>query len=569
MNAWGIDLGTTNSCISRIADGMPVAVPIAGDSIVPSVVLFAPDRVLVGREARNLELSMPERAVRSVKRRMGGRGPDYQIDGRTLSPEEISAEILRALKHGAEQTTGESVRDVVITVPAYFDDAQRRATLKAGELAGLNVLRLLNEPTSASLVYDRVGPSAPLESDAAGPEIVLIYDLGGGTFDVSVLEIYGDVREVRATTGNTQLGGDDFDELLYRRFVDHLKLQRAVDVHNDASARAKLRALAEQTKIALSSKLESRVSAEFVTVDAAGAPVHLQLTVTRSELESLVAPLLRETVELARRALDEARLEGQTLSRICLVGGSTRMPLVRNLLAEAFDAEVHEEIDPDLAVGLGAAVNAAMLAGVPVERVLVDVSAHTLGVRVLGADDVPWQPPDTFAAVLRRNSVLPCVRAREFYTAVDDQKAMAVDVFQGEGARCSDNRSIGTFSMELEPRPVHSAVRVELSYDLDGVVRVTASQPGTGREKSVEMRLADKSVAADDTDSAVVRKARRVAEELESDDKRELLALLGSYERASKPERAACEDALLDFMLELESADDDDDAADDDLDEEG
>lgn len=548
MNTWGIDLGTTNSCISRIVDGVPVPVPIDGEAILPSVVTYAPDRIWVGREARNLELSMPERCVRSVKRRMG-RGPDYEIDGRKLPPEQISAEILRALKQAAERETGEEVRDVVITVPAYFDEAQRQSTLRAGELAGLHVLRLLNEPTSASLVYDRVG--ATREADR--PEIVLIYDLGGGTFDVSVLEVFGEVREVRATAGNTSLGGDDFDELLYRRFVDHLKHERGVDVTADPRARALLRRLAEQTKIGLSSTLEQRVSSEFVALDASGAPIHLQLSLTRRELEALIEPLLRSTIDLSRRALDEARLEGQSLSRICLVGGSTRIPLVRSMLAEAFDADVHEEIDPDFAVALGASVQAAMLAGQPIERVLVDVAAHSLGVRTLGVDDVPWEQPDTFAAILRRNTVLPSSRSQEFYTALEDQESITVEVFQGEAARCSENRRIGAFSMDLDPLPLHSPVRVELSYDLDGVVKVTASQPGTQHAKSVAMRLSDKadSPAAD---SSVLRKARKLLHDLEQAAARtELARLIEEYENATAPERASREDALLDFMLELEA----------------
>ena len=561
MTTWGIDLGTTNSCISRIAGGKPEAVPIDGAAITPSVVLYRPEGVCTGREARNLELSMPERCVRSVKRRMGGRGPDYSIDGRAIPPEEVSAEILRALKSGAERETGQEVRDVVITVPAYFDDAQRRATLRAGELAGLHVLRLLNEPTSASLIYDRVGAT----EEADGPEIVMVYDLGGGTFDVSVLEAFGDVREVRATTGNTQLGGDDFDELLYRRFCDHLKHERGVELQPDAATRAKLQRLAEQTKIALSNSLEQRVSAEFVGVDAGGAPVHLQLTVTRSEFEELVRPLLQSTIDLARRALDEARLEGQSLSKICLVGGSTRIPLVRELLAENFDAEVHEEIDPDLAVALGAGVQAAMLAGEPLERVLVDVAAHSLGVRVMGDDDLPYGRPDSYAPVLFRNTVLPCSRSREFYTMTDQQPMIEVDVFQGEAPVCSRNRSIGTFTMELEPRPLHAPVRVEFTYDLDGVVKVTASQPGTTRERSVEMRLADKSdapVVAQVVDSSVLRKAHVWLDELpEDDDARvELARLVESYEKASPSERDVREDALLDFMLDL---DDEDEVAED------
>ena len=557
MKAWGIDLGTTNSCISRIVDGVPLALPIDGDPIVPSIVQFGPQGIVVGRRARNLELSAPERTVRSVKRRMGGRGPNYEIDGKSVSPEEVSAEILRALKEGAERASGEEVRDVVITVPAYFDDAQRRATLKAGELAGLHVMRLLNEPTSASLVYDSVGSERAQESS----EIVLVYDLGGGTFDVSVLESCGDVREVRATAGNTQLGGDDFDELLYRHFLDHLKHEHGADVREDARARAKLRVLAEQTKIALSSSLEQRVSAEFVASDAGGAPLHLQLTVTRSEFEAMIAPLLRSTLELARRALDDARLQGQSLGRILLVGGSTRIPLVRALLAEAFDADVHEEVDPDLAVALGAALQAAMLTGVPVERVLVDVSAHTLGLRVLGSGDVPWTEPDTCAAILRRNTVLPSTRSREFYTMVDRQARWHIEVFQGESSRCSENRALGTFEVELEPRPSGSPVRVAFAYDLDGVVRVTASQPGIDRTQSMELRLADKTPLTPGADSAVVRKAAGLLETLRSPAKERLAALLAAYQTSGAAERAGHEDALLDFMLELEEDEEESEAA--------
>jgi molecular chaperone DnaK len=550
-NVWGVDLGTTNSCISRLEAGVPRVIAIDGDEIVPSVVLFEGDRVLVGREAQNLELSAPERCVRSVKRRMG-RGPDYAIAGSVYTPEQVSAEILRALKRGAEQATGLTVRDVVITVPAYFDDAQRRATLNAGELAGLNVLRLLNEPTSASLIYDRVGHAQPTDA----PEIVLIYDLGGGTFDVSVLEVFGGVREVRSTAGNSQLGGDDFDELLYRHFIDHLRQTRQVDVRDDARARAKLRNLAERTKIALSAVLEQRVSDEFVAVDASGAPVHLDLSVTRDELEGLMRPLLESTIELSRRALDDAKLTNEALSRICLVGGSTRIPLVRALLAEAFpDAEVHEEISPDLAVALGASVQAGMLAGEPVERILVDVAAHTLGILAVGEEDYSASEPDTFAPVLRRNTVLPAEKREQFLTLVDRQERLKVDVYQGESKRASHNRLVGSFDFPLEPKPESSPIDVAFAYDLDGVIKVMVSQPGTANNKTVRLRLSDASELSADT--PVLRKARALLATLEAREQKALQTLIDAYSAAPSHERESAEEALLDFFVDLDDGDGD------------
>jgi molecular chaperone DnaK len=548
-SVWGIDLGTTNSCISRIEDGVPKPVAVGASEIVPSIVLFDGDRVLVGREAQNLELTQPERCIRSVKRRMG-RGPDYTIGDRTFSPEAVSAEILKALVAGAQQATGATARDVVITVPAYFDDAQRRATLKAGELAGLHVLRLLNEPTSASLVYDHAAGDEAHEA-----EIVLVYDLGGGTFDVSVLEVFDDVREVRATAGNTQLGGDDFDELLYRRFVDELKHERGVDVQSDARARTKLRRAAERTKIALSSRAEVRVSEEFIAVDATGAAVHLDLTITRRELEELMRPLLDSTIALSLRAIDDAKLGEQRLTKICLVGGSTRIPLVRDLLAEAFPGvDVHEEINPDLAVALGAAVQGALLQGESVSRILVDVAAHSLGILVIGEEDSPFEKPDTFAPVLRRNTVLPGEKQEDFYTAVDAQKRLVVDVYQGEARRASLNRKVGSFDFELEPMPERSPIRVTFSYDLDGVVRVTVEQPGTARQKTVTLRLSDAAEGNSSVDTPLLRKAKGLLSDLDAEERTELLELIEGYERADDATREAAEEALLDFLVDLDDS---------------
>jgi len=444
------------------------------------------------------------------------------------------------------------VRDVVITVPAYFDDAQRRATLEAGERAGLQVLRLLNEPTSASLVYDQLLASQAASTDV--PEILLVYDLGGGTFDVSVLEVFHGVREVRATTGNTHLGGDDFDEKLVQLFLDELKGKQGVDPREDMRAMARLRRLAEETKIRLSSDISVHVREEFLT-SVEGKPVHLELEVRRRTFEELIEPLLESTVALARRALEEARLEGQPLSRVCLVGGSTRIPRVRQLLEEAFGVDIHEEVDPDLAVGLGAAVQAGLLTGEPVERLLVDVAAHSLGIRVMGVDERSLSvEPDTFAPVLRRNSVLPAVRVEEFYTTVPEQESVLVEVFQGEAPRVSENTRVGSFGFALVPQPANSPVRVEFSYDLNGVVKVSVSQPGTANTKTVALSVADagKGAQASRGQSAVERKGRTLLERLAAGPRAGLERLLEQYAAAEGLAKERAEEALLDFFLEHE-----------------
>jgi molecular chaperone DnaK len=548
MTAFGIDLGTTNSSISWLVDGRPVAIPVDGHPIVPSVVLFEDGRALVGREARNLELQRPEATIRSVKRRMG-QEHQYTIGDRRLCPEEVSAEILRALRLGAEKTTGLPVKDVVVTVPAYFDDAQRRATLRAGELAGLNVLRLLNEPTSASLVYDRVSESA------GASEIVMIYDLGGGTFDVSVLEVVAGVREVRSTTGNTHLGGDDFDEALVQFFLDELRRARA-SPKDDPRAMARLRRLAEETKIRLSSDTETRVREEFLCKDDAGQPVHLDLQVTRRELERRIAPLLQSTIDLCRRAVEQAKLDGQSVNRICLVGGSTRIPLVRSLLGSAFEVDIHEEIDPDLAVALGASLQAGMLTGAPVERILVDVASHSLGMLVVSERDYEREAPDTFAPILRRNTVLPATRTEEFYTMVEDQERLEVEVFQGEAPRCSQNARIGSFGFDLLPAPANSPLKVEFAYDLNGVVRISVSQPGTDNAKTVALSVADAGMAVQSgAESPVERKARGLLSKLSGEPRAELQELLDAYVGASRQDRDEAENRLLDFFLDLDDLD--------------
>ena len=553
MAAIGIDLGTTNSVAARLEGGKAVPIAIDGHSTVPSIVLFHEGRVIVGNEAKNLELLYPKKTIRSVKRRMGS-AHQYEIEGRTLAPEEVSAEVLRALKAGAERELGEPVTDAVITVPAYFDDAQRRATLRAGELAGLHVLRLLNEPTSAALCYEQLGLDGSEE-----PELILVYDLGGGTFDVSVLEVFQGTREVRATNGNTALGGDDFDAKLLSLFTDTLKTEHGVDVQSDPFAMARLRRAAEQTKIALSSDVRVVVREEFVTTKD-GKSIHLEREVSRRGFEDLIAEFIDSTVELSRRAVADAGLELAQLSRICLVGGSTRIPLVRARLEQAFGLPIHEEIDPDLAVGLGARIQAAMLLGETVDRVLVDVATHTLGVRVVGEDDDLALPPDTFAPILRRNTVLPALRVEEFYTLVDEQERFEVEVFQGEHARVSQNAPVGSFMCPLAALPAHSPVRIAFNYDLDGVVRVTVSQPGVAGERTVELSVADASPGARKTESprkasAVERRAMRLSSLLPDAARAELDRLLAAFAAAQGEPAEQAEEMLLDFLLEHEPDD--------------
>jgi molecular chaperone DnaK len=553
MTAFGIDLGTTNSVIARLVSGRPEAIPIDGSAIVPSVVLYEEDRVVVGREAHNLELQHPERTLRSVKRHMGS-AHEWQVGGRNVRAESASAEILGRLRRGAEEATGETVRDVVITVPAYFDEGQRRATLKAGEQAGLNVLRLLNEPTAASLVYDHLGSDGAPPDE---PQLVLVYDLGGGTFDVSILEVFNDIREVRATAGNTRLGGDDFDAALVQRFLVALRIQ-GVDVREDPVAMARLRRVAEQTKIQLSTETSVLVREEFLTTHE-GVAIHLEVTVTRRELEDLIEELLASTVALAEKAIADAGIEAEDLSQICLVGGSTRIPRVRELLEAAFHVEVHEEIDPDLAVALGAAIQAAVLAGEPVDRILVDVTSHSLGVCVLGADDDLHA--DTFAPIIRRNTVLPTTRSEEFYTAVHHQPSVLVSVYQGESARASENTLVGEFSFPLEPCPDGTPVACAFTYTLDGTIEVRVEQVG-GKRVEKTLNVADKAVGGTkakvssssgaEPQSAVERQAERLLSTLEGAPHENLAKLLAEYRASTVEARESAEEALLDFFLDHE-----------------
>jgi molecular chaperone DnaK len=579
---FGIDLGTTNSCLAVMEAGGPRVIAIDGEPIVPSVVGLDPQthRFLVGQRARNRQVLEPASTVRSVKRRMGETAP-LRLGDRELLPEEISAEILRYLKTRGEAALGEPVERAVITVPAYFGDAQRRATLRAGELAGLEVVRILNEPTAAALVYDRLvarkvvpraaGPLEPAPATGAiagraGSDVqrILVYDLGGGTFDVSVVEIGGGINEVRASCGNNQLGGDDFDRLLAEHLAAQLRERTSRDLPDDLRLRARLEDAAERAKIDLSTRPYTRVIEEALL-----GGFHLDLEVSRQSFEALIDDLLAGTLAEVDRALTEARLAAKDIDLVVLVGGSTHIPRVRELLSERFSCPVEHAVDPALCVALGAAVQGAILAGQVFDHILVDVAAHSLGIKTLDHDFEEsgfWgRGADHFSTIIRRNTQVPATRSEGFRTVVDDQKFVAVEVYQGESPRCSENTLIGNFSFKLLPAPAGSLVLVEFRYDLDGVIGVTVHQKGTDNRQEVTLSTRRREPApvgaAGAVENYILRKARVLAAGLPPGELKERLASAAvSYEEllaaaeAGPEEVDPAEEELLELLEEAEEA---------------
>jgi len=537
---FGIDLGTTNSCLAVMEAAGPRAIAIDGDPLVPSVVSLEREsgRFVVGRRARNRLVVEPAWTVRSIKRRMGDSAP-VAIGDRRLAPEEVSAEILRYLKERGAEALGEPVERAVVTVPAYFGDAQRRATVRAGELAGLEVVRLLNEPTAAALVYDRLvarriepraaGPSAAAVAAAAGAggetQRVLVYDLGGGTFDVSVVEIGGGLNEVRASCGDNHLGGDDFDRLLADRLAGELRRAVGRDLPADLRLAARLEDAAERAKIDLSTRPYARVIEEAL-LDGH----HLDLEVARETFEEAIEELLAATVGEVDRAIVEARLTADRIDRVILVGGSTHIPRVQELLAERFACPVDHAVDPALCVALGAAVQGAILGGEVFDHILVDVAAHSLGVKTVdnlwAEGGAPGFEADHFSAIIPRNTQVPATRAQVYYTMLENQRRVSVEVYQGESTRCSENALIGEFLFELLPAPQNSPVVVEFRYDLDGIIGVTVHQKGTDNRREVTLSTRSRPPAEDDAavaksvENYILRKARVVAGGLPEGDLR-------------------------------------------------
>lgn len=476
----GIDLGTTNSLVAIVEEGQPRVLSVDGSPLLPSVVgLDERGQRIVGMAARNQFVAAPERTVRSIKRQMGR--PDYRaaLGESTHSPEEISSWILARLAEAAAAELGRQVRRAVITIPAYFSDLQRQATMRAGEMAGLEVVRLLHEPTAAALAYGMQLVSA---------ETTLVYDLGGGTFDVSVVELDQGLTEVRASHGNRELGGDDFDALIVEELLRQFQERHGVDLRPDRLAMSRLLRAAEAAKITLSSHPYAAIREEFIATRG-GKPLHLEVELSRERFEEMIEPLLAATLDSVRRSLRESGLQAADLDEVLLVGGSTRIPRVRELLAEELRQEPRQEIDPDQAVALGAAVQGAVIAGQAVDAVLVDVCPHSLGVRAVGqragADD-----DDMFVPIIRRNTAIPVSRSERFYTVYPEQDTVKVQVYQGEDPAASANTRLGelTFAnLAADPDGGCREVLVAFDYDVNGILHIAAVDRRTGRREEMHV----------------------------------------------------------------------------------
>ena len=501
----GIDLGTTNSVVAVLEAGEPTVIPNAeGSRITPSVVGFTKTgERLVGATAKRQAILNPERTISSIKRKMG---TDFKVtvDDKNYTPEELSAMILQKMKTDAETYLGDKVTDAVITVPAYFNDAQRTATKTAGEIAGLNVLRIINEPTAASLAYGL---------DRKENETILVYDLGGGTFDVSVLEVGEGVFEVKSTAGDTQLGGDDWDQRVVDYIADEFKKQEGIDLRGDRQALQRLRETAEKAKVELSSVVQTTISLPFITATQEG-PKHLDMNLTRAKFEELTADLLERTVGPFKRSISDAGISEKDLDEIILVGGATRMPQVYELVKKLGGGkEPNKTVNPDEVVGVGAAIQAGVLSGQVKDIVLLDVTPLSLGIETLGG---------VFTKLIERNTTIPTRKSEVFTTAVDGQTDVEVHVLQGEREMARDNKTLGRFHLVGIPPASRGIPQVEVTFDIDanGIVNVSAKDRATSKEQSITITGSTR-LNKDETDRMVAdsqrfadedRKAKEAAE---------------------------------------------------------
>lgn len=467
----GIDLGTTNSEVAVVRENGEVYVfREDGNPILPSVVgLDDQGELLVGVAARNQYVLAPDRTVKSIKRKMG-QDVKIKLGTQDFRPQEISAMILRKLKDRAEQELGYAVSKAVITVPAFFNEIQREATRQAGELAGLEVVRIINEPTAAALTYE------PHPTDV---ERLLVYDLGGGTFDVSIVQIENGVVEVLSSHGDTQLGGDDFDQLLFDHICDRFQKEHEIDLRQLDIPKSRVLRAAEEAKKALSSEPFVQVSEEFIA-EKNGAPLNLQLELSRMDYEELIQPLLVKTLTCVDQALTDSKLQANQVSKVVLVGGATRTPLVQRLLTERLSQPLHTEVNPDLGVAMGAAIQGALIAGRDVGPVLVDITPHTLGIQCLG-DLYGRTSSYRFSEIIPRNTALPASRTQVYSTASDNQEAAQITVFQGEHADVRNNQMVGDFALEgLAKVDSGNQILVRFDLDLDGILKVAAIERNTG-----------------------------------------------------------------------------------------
>ncbi|WP_261342292.1 molecular chaperone DnaK [Botrimarina mediterranea] len=487
----GIDLGTTNSVVAVMEGGESKVIANAeGNRTTPSVVAFTDKgETLVGEPARRQAVTNPKRTVYSIKRFMGRRHDEveseekmvpYEIVGgakdyvkvkagsEEMTPPEVSAKILRKLKEAAESYLGHKVNKAVVTVPAYFNDAQRQATKDAGEIAGLEVARIINEPTAAAIAYGL---------DKKGQETICVFDLGGGTFDVSILEVADGVFRVISTNGDTHLGGDDFDEMLINHVADQFQKEQGIDLRKDTMALQRLQEACEKAKKELSSAQSTDLNLPFITADASG-PKHLQMTITRVDFEKLVDDLVERCRGPVMKALDDAKLDPSKIDEVVLVGGSTRIPKVRELVKQIFKKDPHQGVNPDEVVAVGAAIQGGVLAGDVTDVLLLDVTPLSLGIETLGG---------VMTKLVERNTTIPAERKQVFSTADDNQTAVTVRVFQGEREMCADNRMLGQFNLEGVPPAPRGVPQIEVKFDIDanGILSVAAKDLGTGKEQTV------------------------------------------------------------------------------------